>query len=251
METMIERLSWRQVAAAIESGFSRVILVVGAMEQHGPHMAIGTDTMLGYELAKRLAHRLGHTLIAPAITLGWSEGHLSHSGTINLSPSTLKNVVRDVCSSLSVHGFKEIIVLPSHGGNYRPLQEIVPSLRNELPATKITYPESDLDRHLAEMDSFYEEHGLDSAKMGVHAGQSETSRMLAVHPDLVDMSLAAKGFMGDASIRWTASTPPPMDTMSPSGILGDAREASRKLGEQLIEHQVDVLYDLIRREDTR
>lgn len=245
METLIERMSWPQVRSAIDAGYTRVILVVGAMEQHGPHMAIGTDTFIGYEMARRLSRRLGNTLVAPAITLGYSQGHLSHAGSVSISPETLKSIIAEVCASLAVHGFKEIFLLPSHGGNYRPLAEVLPTLRAELTGVTITYPELDLDRRIAEQSKSYLDRGLDPSRIGVHAGQGETSMMLAIHPDLVDMRKAVEGFTGDASVRWREEVPPPMSTMSPTGILGDARNSTPELGEDLIEEKLNEFVEAV------
>ncbi len=81
-----------------------------------------------------------------------------------------------------------------------------------------------------------QELALDPAKVGVHAGQGETSMMLACHPDLVGMERAVEGFTGDASIRWRSKVPPPMTETSPTGILGDARGSTAQIGEQLLAH---------------
>lgn len=70
--------------------------------------------------------------------------------------------------------------------------------------------------------------------------------MLACHPDLVDMDEAVEGFMGDASIRWRLAVPPPMDEMSPTGILGDARDSTTEIGERLFDHQVRTWVEAIR-----
>jgi creatinine amidohydrolase/Fe(II)-dependent formamide hydrolase-like protein len=70
--------------------------------------------------------------------------------------------------------------------------------------------------------------------------------MLACHPDLVMMERACEGFMGDASIRWKAAVPPPMDEMSPTGILGDARGATAEIGERLFAFEIERWVEAIR-----
>jgi creatinine amidohydrolase len=91
---------------------------------------------------------------------------------------------------------------------------------------------------MGERQALYDELGVDAVRMGVHAAQGETSMMLASHPDLVDMDRAAEGFTGDASIRWKANVPPPMDEMSPTGILGDARGSTAEIGERLFDFEI-------------
>ncbi len=244
-EILIERMSWPQVRKAIDSGFKRVIVPIGAMEQHGPHLPIATDTLIGYAIATRLAAMLGKTLVSPAITVGWSEGHLSHAGTVSISPETLKTLIVEYCRSLAAHGFKEILLLPSHGGNYRPVGEVLPRLREEIKGVRIIASDTDMDDSVRESAEFNRKHNLDPKKMGVHSGQGETSELLAIHPELVDMSKAVEGFTGDASVRWRAKVPPPMATMSPTGILGDAREATAELGRLMIEDKLKRLVSLV------
>ncbi len=83
-EVLIERMTWTDVRDAMAAGKRTVIVPVAAMEQHGPHMAIGTDTYLGYEISVRLAKALGDGLVAPAIGIGYSVGHLPMPGTVSI-----------------------------------------------------------------------------------------------------------------------------------------------------------------------
>lgn len=236
-EVLIERMTWTDVRDAIAAGKRTVIVPIGAMEQHGPHMAIGTDTYLGYEIATRLARTLGNALVAPAITIGYSVGHLPMAGTVSISEETLAAVIREVVESLIRHGFEDVVLLSSHGGNYGALNLAVPSLRRDYPQVRI-HSRMDFESGLRAREALLQELGLDPAKVGVHAGQGETSMMLACHPELVDMSQAFEGFTGDASIRWRSKVPPPMTEMSPTGILGDARGATAELGERFLEYSV-------------
>lgn len=237
-EVLIEHMTWTDVRDAIAGGKRTVIVPFGAMEQHGPHMAIGTDTYLGYETAERLALALGNALVSPAISLGYSVGHLSMPGTVSLSVNTAAAVVQDVVESLAHHGFTDIVLLSSHGGNYPALDVAVPALRQTFPTVRI-HSRRDFDSAIRDRAPLLAELGLDPVRVGVHAAQGETSMMLACHPELVDMLRAAEGFLGDASIRWRSEVPPPMIEMSPTGILGDARGATAALGERLLAHNVE------------
>jgi creatinine amidohydrolase len=241
---LIEEMTWVEVKEAIKNGKRRVIVMLGAMEQHGPHLPIGTDTYLGYAVAERLARRLGDALVAPVVTLGYSIGHLPMPGTVSIDEVTLEAVIRDVCRSLVHHGFSEIILLCSHGGNYGAVRNVLPALRTAHPATRISAV-TDFEEWLEQTKCFAAAEGLDMARLGVHAGQGETSLMLAHRPDLVQMDKACEGFLGDASVRWRSKVPPPMDTMSPTGILGDARGSTAALGEKLLSARVERLAELI------
>jgi creatinine amidohydrolase len=235
---LIEEMTWPEVRAAIAGGKRRVIVMLGAMEQHGPHLPIGTDTYLGYATGERLARRLGDALVAPVVTLGYSVGHLPMAGTVSVEEATLEAVIVDVCRSLARHGFREVVLLCSHGGNYRALRNVLPGVREEHHTLRISAI-TDFDEWLEDTKAFAAREGLEMTRLGVHAGQGETSLMLAHRPDLVQMDKACEGFTGDASIRWRSKVPPPMDTMSPTGILGDARESTAELGEKMFRERIE------------
>jgi creatinine amidohydrolase len=236
-EVLIERMNWHDVRDAIAGGKKIVILPLAAMEQHGPHMAIGTDTYLGYETATRLAQALGDALVAPAISIGFSVGHLPMPGTVTISEETLATVIREVSESLVHHGFTDVVYVISHGGNYGAIRAALPQLRAAHPDIRF-HARLDFDSSMGPRQALYEELGVTAERMGVHAAQGETSMMLASHPDLVKMERACEGFMGDASIRWKAAVPPPMDEMSPTAILGDARDSTAEIGERLFAFEI-------------
>jgi creatinine amidohydrolase len=241
---LIEEMTWPEVRDAISAGKRRVIVMLAAMEQHGPHLPIGTDTYLGYATGVRLARRLGDALVAPVVTLGYSAGHLPMPGTVSIEEPTLEAVIRDVCRSLARHGFREIILLCSHGGNYHALQHVLCTLREEHRRIRISAV-TDFDEWLEHTKTFAAREGLDMVRLGVHAAQGETSLMLAHRPDLVQMANACEGFIGDASIRWRSRVPPPMDQMSPTGILGDARGATAELGEKMFAARIEHLARMV------
>ncbi len=236
-EVLIERMTWTDVRDAMAAGTRTVIVPVAAMEQHGPHMAIGTDTYLGYAISVRLGKALGDALVTPAIGIGYSVGHLPMPGTVSISEERLAIVIREVVDSLVSHGFTDIVLLSSHGGNYGALNAAVPRLRETYPHVRI-HSRTDFESGMGRRQALLQELDLDPVKVGVHAGQGETSMMLACHPDLVDMGRAVEGFTGDASIRWRSKVPPPMTETSPTGILGDARGSTAELGERLLAHEV-------------
>lgn len=243
-EVFIERMTWPEVRAAIDSGKTRALVLLGAMEQHGPHLPIGTDTFLGYELGDRLARALGDALVAPVITLGYSPGHLCYAGTVTLDERLVGQILLDSARSLAAHGFREIDIVPTHGGNYRAVGMVLADLRRELPAVRIVGFTS-FDPWADWYREFAVARGIDPVRFGVHAAQSETSLMLASRfSDLVHRDRFTEGFLGDPSIRWRAPVPPPMDSMSPTGILGDARGATAELGNDLYEAKVA---ELVRR----
>jgi len=234
---LIEEMTWPEVRDAIASGKTRVIVMLGAMEQHGPHLPIGTDTYLGYALAERLARRLGDALVAPVVTLGFSEANLPMAGTVSIEVPTLQAVVAAVCRSLARHGFRAVLLVPSHGGNVPLLRDVLVRIRQELRDVRIL---AWTDLGVEGTGQFAAREGVDVACLGAHAGQAETSQMLVYRPDLVHMGQACAGFTGDLSPYMPeflrSGFLPPVDLISPTGILGDARGSTTELGERMLDY---------------
>lgn len=245
-EIFMERMTWEEIREAIERGKRRVVVMVGAMEQHGPHLPIGTDTYLGYALGELVARELGDALVAPVINLGYSVGHMCFPGTVSITPETLAAVVRDVCRALAQHGFEEVVLFASHGGNHRILGQVLAELQAELADKVSIQASTSMDAWARWYREYSLSQGRDPARVGVHAGQGETSMMLAARPELVHMDRAVEGFLGDASIRWRSQVPPPMNTMSPTGILGDPRGSTSEFGERMLKAKARLVADLVR-----
>jgi creatinine amidohydrolase len=190
----------------------------------------------GYALAERLARRLGDAL-APVVTLGFSEANMPMAGTVSLEIPTFQAVVVDVCRSLARHGFQEVLLVPSHAGNYPVLRDVLVRVRQEHRNIRIL-ARTDLD--VEGTRQFAAREGVEMACLGAHAGQAETSQMLAYRPDLVQMDKACAGFTGDRSSYipefLRSGFLPPVDLISSTGILGDARGSTKELGEKMLEH---------------
>ena len=114
----LEDMNWPDIKKAIANGYKTVVVGIGATEQHGPHLPLKTDAVIGEMLAYEVAKGLGNALQAPTIRVGCSEHHLSFPGTISLHASTLKSIIIDYVESLKRHGFETVVLLPSHGGNF-------------------------------------------------------------------------------------------------------------------------------------
>ena len=114
-----------EVEQAIAAGADKVVVPLGSTEQHGLHLTLGTDAILGAAMGDRVARALGNALLAPAITIGCSEHHMDFAGSLTLSKETFAAVVGDVCRSLAHHGFGHIALIPTHGGNFASLAKAV------------------------------------------------------------------------------------------------------------------------------
>src|SRR5919107_1108565 len=120
----LDKLTWPEVKVELENGRDTVVVAFGATEQHGPHMPLATDALIGDELARAVAERLG-AFVAPTVRVGCSSHHLDFPGTLSLEDETFHAIVRDIVASLARGGFRRVVLLPTHGGNFAPLATAV------------------------------------------------------------------------------------------------------------------------------
>jgi creatinine amidohydrolase len=151
----------------------------GAVEQHGSHLPLETDALLGDRLGPLLAERLD-ALCAPTVPIGCSEYHMDRAGTLSLRPKTLHLVVRDLVDSLARHGFRTIVLLPTHGGNFAPLAQAARAL--EPPSGVRIVAVADIDALARALYAASNPRGLPLAEAFAHAGEIETSLVRALAP---------------------------------------------------------------------
>ncbi len=234
----LDRLTWAEVKSEIENGRDTVIVPLGSTEQHGRHMPLGTDAVLGDEFGWALANRLD-AFLAPTVRFGCSEHHLSFAGTISMSEETFKRIVIDVAASLSRHGFRRIVLLPTHGGNFKPLADTVAELKPVENVKVIAF--TDLEGLVKAAFESSGSFGINPAQSGAHSGEWETSLMLAFRPEQVKMAQAAAGFVGPLS-EIMEKVFGGIQNLDENGVLGDPRPASAAAGEQYFEEIIDYLY---------
>lgn len=245
VKVRIDEMSWVEVREALDNGFDTVIVPVGSIEQHGPHLPLGTDTFVGEALSVMIAEKLGKTLVTPPITPGCSQHHMGFPGTLTLKPETLMQVVRDVCKCLIKHGFKNIILLPTHGGNFAPIETLIMELAMEHKDVKIISPLK-LEELIKVMNDVMAEYGVTFKEAGVHAGAAETSAILYIKKDLVKMDKAVEGFMGEYTISQLYSYG--IRAISSTGVLGDPRRASADAGRRMMEKLAEYYVEKIKKE---
>src|SRR3954454_21326462 len=131
----LDKLTWPEVKAELEAGRDTVVVALGATEQHGPHMPLATDALIGDEMAKAVADRID-AFVAPTVRVGCSSHHLDFPGTLSFEDETFHAIVRDLVRSLARGGFRRVILLPTHGGNFAPLAAAVDKL-GEIEGVKI------------------------------------------------------------------------------------------------------------------
>ncbi|PLS79725.1 MAG: creatininase [Chloroflexi bacterium] len=159
------------------------LLPVGAVEQHGPHLPVGTDRFTVEYIARTAAAEIAAdvpVLVAPTLPFGSSHHHLPFSGTLSLGTETYYRVLSDIAESLIIDGFRRIFILNGHGGNNELIQLVARDLALKHPANLAA-----ASYWTIAWDGLVQEDAHVGAGLPGHSGRFETSLMLALRPDLV------------------------------------------------------------------
>jgi creatinine amidohydrolase len=227
----LDRLTWEDIKQEIQNGRDTVVVPFGSTEQHGPHLPLGTDAVLGDEIGWRLAERLD-AFLAPTVRFGCSAHHLAFTGTISLGEKTFRSIVADVVASLSRHGFRRLVLLPTHGGNFKPMAKAVAEIEPVKGVQVLAF--TDLMGLVGAAAQSSRSFGVDAAKSGAHSGEWETSLMLAIRPEQVKMDRAAEGFVGELS-EIMSQVFDGIQNLDQNGVLGDPRPATAEAGKRYLE----------------
>lgn len=218
----------RSSAASIAAASPQfAVLPVGACEQHGPHLPIGTDAMVAGWLADHVCQRLGG-LRLPVLAYGTSAEHSGFAGTIALRPQTLAAVVEDVAVSCTRMGIRRLAILSAHGGNW-VLRPTVRDINVRQPeCTVLLVPESVV--------------WADSFDGDLHAGHSETSIVMCLDPEAVGEP--PEDFVPD--VPREALDVLSMRALTPDGVWGRPSQASRQYGEEFLEGMAQRVEEYLR-----
>ena len=242
---LLEEMSWFEIRSALEEGYDTVIVCASSNEQHGPHLAECTDYIIGLNWYTKVAQMLGNTLVAPIIRPGISPHHMGLPGSITLRPEVLEAITEDYVSAYVRHGFKKIILCSSHGGNFATMSRLATELDAKYPDVKIVSAMEleDFTDACVYADKMFD---LPAGTCGAHACCLETSIMLYVRPDLVNMERAVTGYMGtDTAAAAKLMIENGVVGLTPTGILGDPTKATAEMGKAyldlLCERTLDIL----------
>lgn len=224
-------LNWKQVDA-LPRATTLLVLPTAAIEQHGPHLPIATDTLinnllLGHALAKLPADLPIYAL--PPVHYGKSNEHIGYPGTLAVSAATFMAVLRDLGASLSSAGFQKLVLYNTHGGNTSLIDVMARDLRAEFGLRTFALHGSG--------GIAFEGLSPQERAYGFHAGEVETALLLASVPELVDRSAYTVNYIADiahpelllpenapATFAWLTRD------IAPSGVLGDPRPATPENG---------------------
>ena len=209
-----------------------VLLPVGAVEQHGPHLPLDIDGWDAAHLCRVVAERSSEPkpIVLPLVPYGVSYHHDDFPGTLSVGPETLARLVYDIGMAAARHGAKKLVIVNGHGGNAPALQLAAQKINRDARIFTCVDTGETSDADIDE---------LAETRNDVHAGEIETSTALATRPHLVDESRLKAAvpvfssryldFSSDFGVEWYEHTA----RISESGVLGDPTKASREKGERI------------------
>jgi creatinine amidohydrolase len=250
----LPRRRWCEMTSA---DFARVdperwvaVLPVGAVEQHGPHLPLMVDAAVNRGILDRALARAPAGLPVTALPLMWvgrSEEHVDFPGTLSFTAETLRRQWYELGTCVARAGVRKLLILNSHGGQIQVTQIVARQLRIDhgMFVAAVSWPQLGLPEGLIDADE---------RRHGIHAGEVETSLMLALHPEHVRMDAAAdftpltkhaeRDFpilmgLGAAGFGWQAQD------LHPAGAAGDAAAADAATGEAVLDHVAGRLVALV------
>jgi creatinine amidohydrolase/Fe(II)-dependent formamide hydrolase-like protein len=215
-------MTWVEVRSAIRRGYTRVIVPSGGIEQNGPHMVLGKhDYIVGWS-ASEMAKQLGQTLVAPVVSYvpegdyDPPTGHLRFPGTIGISEEAYGLMLEGIARSLKAGGFKTICLIADHAGSLKSQSEVAKRLTQEWADQGVKVLDvSDYYADAAET-AFLKSLGETEDAIGQHAGIADTSELMSVRPEGVDLSRI------------------PLFAAEPTGISGNPSKATAERGRALL-----------------
>ena len=213
-----------------------VILVCGSCEQHGHHLPLDTDNIIGFELALRIADKTG-MLVMPPVNYGQVWSAKGFPGTMSLPASTLKLILRDIICSLEAQNVRNIVLMSGHNGNMPVLKDLARELMDEFGWRNIWYFPMAMSKDVAKYIK------TPVPMNTAHAGEIETAMMLYLRPELVHMERATKEFP-QAPAEY-AYRPMHWREFMETGSFGDGGAATLELGKALVDSAVDTTAALI------
>jgi len=244
LKNYLPDLTWQEVDE-LKKRTDKVLIPIGSLEQHGPHLPLSTDTIIAFEVAKRVAEKL-EVALAPPISFGFSIEHMDFSGTVSLEPLTLTYILKNLCSSLAKHGFKKIFIINGHGGNRATIESAIQLIKSELNISLYSFTLLSIVQK-----AFNKIRESPKGELG-HADEVETSLMLAICPEKVKMNecvdespklqahLTFEASKKEVAFAWRTKE------ISESGVIGAPSKASEEKGRLMLNYLVDKIANIVK-----
>jgi creatinine amidohydrolase len=226
------------LAASISEGRRTALIGLGSIEQHGPHLPLGTDRWIAEALLAGLEARVGDAIALPAVQVGCASEHLDFAGTLHVEADTLEALLCDWLQSAAHHGFERAYLFTAHGGNLDALSEMGDRLKARVRPLHLVIG---TDAKVGAMQSnAVAEAALSPLAAGPHAGEYETSVVAHLRPGSVRSDALAPGRLvtpGEAQGLFYPSLRPNAE----QGVLGDPSSASATRGARYLAAWLDLL----------
>ncbi len=217
-------MTWMEVRDAIAGGCRTAIVPSGGLEQNGPHMIIGKHDYLVRWAAQRIALDVGEALVTPVVSYvpegsyDPPSGHMQFPGTMGVPEPVFEAVLDGIARSLKTAGFTTICFIADHGGSVRPQARVAARLAAEWQAHGVQVIDVDAYYGEALETCYLHAHGEPDSAIGPHASIADTSELMAVHPEGVDLG----------------RVPAALGTLPSLGSSGDPRRSSVEIGDALM-----------------
>ena len=208
-----------------------LLVPLGSTEQHGPHLPLGTDTLIAMHIARVAADRLGPAaaVVAPALPYGSSGEHAGFAGTLSIGQEALQVVLVELVRSAS-QTFRRTVFVNGHGGNAEPVRLAVAHMTAEGHDVVAWWPRFDAE----------------GTPTDAHAGRTETSLLLAIAPELTGIERAVAGVTAPIASILAQLRRGGVVSVAPNGVLGDPAGASAEEGTRLFAAVIDDLVSVVR-----
>ena len=232
---VLEELTSTELRDRIHHGATTVLIPIGGVEQSGPYIALGKHNVRAGMLARKIAQKLGNTIVAPVVSyvpegsISPPAGHMRQAGTISIPAAAFEAVLEGAAASLRQHGFRDIIFIGDHGGYQKNEQNVAANLNRAWSKggkgqdarawALLDYYDITQTKYIAEL----QKRGFSAADIGLHAGLADAALMLATDPTMVRSEAMAHGIKPGVA----------------DGVRGDATRATAELGQIGIKLQVD------------
>jgi creatinine amidohydrolase len=243
----IMEMSQPEVEELLKSN-DQVIIPNGSIEQHGPHLPMGTDYINGFNAAKKVAEKT-NSLLVPFSPIGFSPYHLHWKGSLTISSNTFINYFQDICESLIYHGARKFVIMIGHEGNIAPVT---------LGATNIQSKYEDV-RFFVVCWWVIAEQLFPGKMKAYHAGRQETVGVMAYNSKLVDVSKATnpspleEGDRMHELFRFPGARPVLRDfrEVAPTGWYGHPETVTEAEAIEIVEITTDKIVELTQKEFSR
>ena len=208
-----------------------VLIPVASCEQHSLHLPVLTDSMIGQEVARRVHEQIPNdVLVLPVQWLGYSQHHIRYPGTVSATSETHLAEMTDIVNSMVRNGFRKILIMNSHGGNGGNVSVLLQRMMEAYPDGEAEFYSRWAWASGGKLDEIRELGGAGSG----HSGETETSMIMAIRPDLVKEDRLDPDGERDGMRASGASSYHRFDQRTRHGGVGDPRTATAEKGERLL-----------------